>query len=446
MSPKRVYSVSLSLAFAVLAAMTGCSGNGGTPVAGIIAHAEPVPSVSPSATAIATATGMATASATATASTGPSASASPVPSAKATASPSAAASATPVPTPVASPTPVATATPTPVPTATPTAIANCATPLPAGNLFYVVTNNAATIDLGVGGFSGTSTQGFGIVQNMGASGTGLHDPSAVALNPANGNVYITTFATGGVAASVEEYPPNFGCTGPLAVLTGSNTVFGNSSGIAVDSAGYVYVADEIARTISLYAPLALGQNNVAPVSTLTLPAQAPNPPGADEVSIAIDAAGLIYVTSEYENEILVYPARIGSSLASTPVATIAGSATRLNNIVGVALDPSGRIYTATTNSPGLTNTPSILVFNASPIGTLNEAPVAQIVGSQTTLKYPDGIALDRSGVIYIVDAGITGVLEFPANPNGTFNEAPMGSVTGTIGSATLYEPYAIAAH
>ena len=418
------------LVFAAVSIVTGCSTNNGAPVAGIVAHATPAPTLSASASPGAP-----------TPPPGASNSASPTAIATATASASPTAAASASASPLGTPT-----TPPPSPSAAPSAVANCATPVPSGNLFYVVTNNAATIDVGAGDFSGTSTQGFGIVQNAGPSGAGLGDPSAVALDPANGYVYISTFNVAPTGSSVEVYLPNFGCTGPVAVLSGSNTVFGNSSGIAVDSAGYVYVADEIARTISLYAPLLPGANNAAPVATLTLPAQAPNPPGADAVSVALDSSGKIYVTSEYENDILVYPARVGTSLSSTPVATIAGGNTRLNNIIGVAFDSSNNIYTMTSNSPGLSNTPSILVFAANPSGTLNEAPVAQIVGAATGLTYPVGIALDRSNVIYVADAGVRGILEFAANPSGTFSEAPTGRLTTTIGSAALYAPYGIAAH
>jgi sugar lactone lactonase YvrE len=147
------------------------------------------------------------------------------------------------------------------------------------------------------------------------------------------------------------------------------------------------------------------------------------------IGIALDASGRIYIANGADNSILVYPARSGSSLAATPSATIAGSMTTLNDVNDVAVDASGKIYAVDQNTPM-----AVKVFAANPSGLTNEAPIAQITGSQTQIvESPNSVAVDHLGIIYVGSAdqnGYSAILEFPATPSGTLNEAPMGMLRG----------------
>jgi hypothetical protein len=83
---------------------------------------------------------------------------------------------------------------------------------------------------------------------------------------------------------------------------------------------------------------------------------------------------------------------------------------------------------------------SIFVYAANPSGTLNEAPLATISGSNTGLNQPQGIAVDAGGRIYVANdisnGGGAGILSaggyitvYAANPSGTLNEAPLATIT-----------------
>jgi hypothetical protein len=102
---------------------------------------------------------------------------------------------------------------------------------------------------------------------------------------------------------------------------------------------------------------------------------------------------------------------------------------------------SGAIYV--TNS--VTN--KVLVYAASPSGTLNEAPLATIAGSNTGLQSPQGIAIDASGRIYVANdvpnSGLAGgdpgiliaggyITVYAANPHGVLNEAPLAKLTPAV--------------
>ncbi|MBV8594458.1 MAG: hypothetical protein JOZ27_09185 [Caulobacteraceae bacterium] len=110
---------------------------------------------------------------------------------------------------------------------------------------------------------------------------------------------------------------------------------------------------------------------------------------------------------------------------------IAGSNTGLSTPYGIALDRSGRIYVA--NIGG-----SVTVFAAGATG--NAAPAQTITGSNTGLDLPTGIALDAAGRIYVASshypdvAGRVTVFASAADGNVSPVQTIEGKSTGLEGS------------
>lgn len=276
-----------------------------------------------------------------------------------------------------------------------------------------------------------------------AGSSQLHYPRAVAVDSSQ-NIYVANEGSiGGMLDSVTVYPPNIpmtspGTTGPSEVLQGSNTQLQGPTGIAVDSAGYIYTAGISSGTlnyvINMYAPLAAGTNNAAPVATIPLGMNVFVP------GLALDASGRIYISNYNQNSVTLYPARVGTTLSSTPLATIVGAATLMNSPSGVAIDSSGKIYVS--NEFGGTPGGFINVYAANPSGGVNAAPLAQVFSA--TLGRISSVAVDTSGEIYVADPDIPAVDEFAANPSGAVTEAPVGTISGTVCGLQL--PEGVAAH
>ncbi len=286
----------------------------------------------------------------------------------------------------------------------------------------------------MGDFSGSPANVF-------ATGSSyLNQPQGIALDSA-GNLYVANAAG---SPSVQVYPPNIGCAGPSTVLTGPNTLLQRPTDVALDPSGYLYVTNGPANLL-LYAPLYNGTLNAAPLANVALPIARGSGSQSNQPALALDAAGRIYVTSELDNEVLVLPARSGNTLSGTPVATLAGPATLLDAPRGIALDPSGKIYVS--NGSGPSGAGSVTVYAAQPSGTTASAPIAQIAGPNTRIVSPYGVATDRLGEIYVADAQ-NGLLEFAPNPSGVLNEAPAGAIPiGPLagGRYVLYRPLGVAA-
>jgi sugar lactone lactonase YvrE len=240
----------------------------------------------------------------------------------------------------------------------------------------------------------------------------------------SGNIYVTDLG----ANSVDIFAA--GATGnvaPTKTISGTNTGLCRPSGIALDSTGKIYVSNQYSEeetctgyTITVYAAGATG--NATPIQTIS----GANT-GLDEPNgLALDSNNNIYVANEDSSTVTVYAATATGNVA--PTTTIGGAATGIEYPHAVALDTAGNIYV--TNP----DTPSVTVYAAGATG--NATPKATISGTSTGLVHPNGIAVDTTGKIYVVDisADIDGnygaVFVYAAGANG--NVAPTATIGGPL--------------
>jgi sugar lactone lactonase YvrE len=264
--------------------------------------------------------------------------------------------------------------------------------------------------------------------------TGLGQPATLAVDSL-GRIYTTNSQT---VTSITVYAPNPAGTvneRPIATITGTNTMLKDPAGIAVDASGKIYVTNTplggtFAQddSVTIYAANPNGTMNAAPIGTIAGASTGLHGPSG----IAVDASGNIYVAnslnglSALDNSITVYPANPSGLVTESPAATITGTATGLDRPQGVAVDATGKIYVAN----GLSS--SITVYAPNPSGTIDEAPLATIAGPNTGLSGPDGIALDASGNIYVTnDVNANTITVYAANPAGTLDEAPLATIAGS---------------
>jgi sugar lactone lactonase YvrE len=301
------------------------------------------------------------------------------------------ATATPTPTEIA--TPSATPTEVAIPTAVPTQV--------AGSSIYVT--NASRDSL-----TAYPTDGSGNIApfvNISGANPMLAAPAGVAID-SRGYLYVTNniggYADGGF---ITVYPPGSDRnTIPIQIISGSNTNLVDPAGIAVDSAGNIYVADVTAYAGSNYYGAvniyAAGSNgNVAPIAAIF---------GIDVRSatgVALDKTGNIFVLANNDqgfsanDEPGIAEYAPGSNGLAVPTHLIAGKLTGLSNpdAKSIALDPvTGDIYVV----DSLTN--EVLVFAAGSTGDVR--PKATIGGANTLLLQPYGIAVDAGGTIYVANS------------------------------------------
>ncbi len=271
--------------------------------------------------------------------------------------------------------------------------------------------------------------------------TGLIYPEGIALDSSS-NIYVADSG----AADVFVYPAGSnGDTATLATISGSNTGLRDPQGIALDSSANIYVVD-LLGSLFVYSPLgsSTGLLNEVPTATISGGNTGLNAP----VGIALDSSRNIYVSDSGAASVFVYPP-LGHStgpLNEAPTATISGSNTGLRDPQGIALDSSRNIYVVDCGECNGNGTgTSVFVYPplGSSTGSLNEAPTATISGRNTSLLYPIGIALDSSGDIYVVDL-FGSVFVYPplGSSTGVLDEFPSADISGP--QTELGEPLFIA--
>ncbi len=284
--------------------------------------------------------------------------------------------------------------------------------------------------------------GNGDIAPLAPAPSGLSEPQFLAFDK-NGNIYVTNSCTAAITIYAKG---SNGDTPPIATIGGSNTGLSYPTGIALDSSGKIYVADDgLDRdgpgSVFVYAALGSSTGLLNEIPTATIGGS--NTGLQRPAGIALDSSGKIYVADDGldgdgPGSVFVYPALGGSTglLNETPTATISGSTTGLTYPEGIALDSSSKIYVADEDAA------SVFVYPAlgSSIGLLDETPTATISGSDTGLSSPFGIALDSSGNIYVADFFTASVNIFPAGSNA--DAAPIATISGS--NTGLQRPAGIA--
>ncbi|MBF9224358.1 NHL repeat-containing protein [Hymenobacter ruricola] len=190
-----------------------------------------------------------------------------------------------------------------------------------------------------------------------ADGTGsaarFHNPAGIAVDAAGtvyvadeGNHAIRKISPAGVVSTLAGQAFSRGSQDS----TGVNAQFDHPTGLAVDAAGTVYVADQNNRTI----------RRISPAGKVTLLAGQVGRSGSKDTvnlysrfnfpsAIAVDAVGALYVADRFNHTIRVISAAgqvstlAGAALGSG-TANGVGTTARFNCPMGVAVDAAGAVY------------------------------------------------------------------------------------------------------
>ena len=292
-----------------------------------------------------------------------------------------------------------------------------------------VNNNEATVST----LAGSGAQGS-------ADGTGstasFAFPRGIAVDSA-GNVYVGDHLN----TKIRKVTP----AGDVTTLAGSGTLgsddgtgsaasFYHPSGVAVDSAGNVYVADTYNNKIRKITP-------AGEVTTLAGSGAVGSDDGTGSAAtfdrpfgVALDSAGNVYVGDTYNNKIRkITPAGEVTTLAGSGAYggnDGAGSVANFANPYGVAVDSAGNVYVAD--------------FGNSKIRKITPAgDVSTLAGS---FNRPNGVAVDIAGNVYVADLFNHMIRKItPAGEVTTLagSGAP-GSADGIGSTATFYFPYDVA--
>ena len=338
----------------------------------------------------------------------------------------------------------------------------------AGSIYIADTGNGRIRKVGLSGIIGT-VAGNG---KSGFSGDGgpatsasLDGPSGVAVDAA-GNLYIadSTSSYSGGNNRIRKVSPS----GIISTVAGNGTAgfsgdgglatnasLNVPSGIAVDAADNLYIADARNNRVRRVAPSGIistvagggsgfpGGNGPATSASLSWPS-----------SVAVDAAGNLYITDQGNGRIRkVSPSGMISTAAGSGQGGFTGDGgpatlASLWRPTGVAVDAAGSLYIADQLNNRIRKvSPSGIISTLAGNGgskSLGDGGPA----TSAVLKSPQGVAADAAGNLYIADSANNRARK--VDPSGTITTVAGNGVGGFSGdggpatAASLYGPAGVA--
>jgi Tol biopolymer transport system component len=326
-----------------------------------------------------------------------------------------------------------------------------------GNVYVGDTNNHSIRKMTAAGVVATLAGAAGIagVEDGAGAAARFNSPGGVAVDAA-GTVYVAdTFnhtvrriTSGGLTTTFAGSPGNFG----TADGTGPAARFHHLSGVAVDGAGTVYVTDTSNHTIRKITPAGV---------VTTLAGSPGSPGSADGTGsaarfnfpsgVAVDGAGIVYVADSSNHSIRrITPAGAVTTLAgladASGTADGTGTAARFFAPDGIAVDASGTLYVADTRNHTIRRVTAAGVVTTL-AGGAGIAGSADGTGTGARFRSPRGLGVDTLGNLFVADSDnstIRRVSTFASVTTVAGLAGNLGTADGTGTAARLNRPAGIA--
>ena len=328
----------------------------------------------------------------------------------------------------------------------------------AGNAYVTGLNQVTKITPAgtISNFAGNGNGSAGFSDGQGSVAQ-FSNPQGIAIDAA-GNLYVADYSNNAIrkitpAGLVTTLAGN-GSAGK-ANGPGASATFNLPVGIAVDSYGYVYVADLNNGLIRKISPTGIVTTLAGNGATNGVGSQVSADGTGTAASftapygVTVDAVGNVYV-AEQRGTFFAY-AYVRKINPAGVVTTVAGAVANLSDMASIAVDPLGNIYVGE-NSDGF-------LHKIDPLGNVTliagnaTGNQANGVGAATSLNSPTGLAFDAAGNLYVADhndfvrkIALYGYTINSLLPAGLAFDATTGTISGTPTVSSAAANYTITAY
>ena len=277
----------------------------------------------------------------------------------------------------------------------------------------------------------------------------FNSPSNVAVD-AYGNVYVADRSNNKIRkVSPQGVVSTLAGSGTSGSSDGTGTAasFNNPLGVAVDAIGNVYVADFGNNKIRMVSPTGVVSTLAGSGSSGSVDGTGTLASFSSPTGVVVDAASNVYV-ADYGSQKIRKITSLGvvSTLAGSGAVgstDSVGTAASFNYPKGIAVDAAGNVYVADYNNHK--------IRKVSPLGVVSTLAGSGIVGSingvgtAASFNYPNGISVDATGNVYVAEANNN--LIRIISPLGVVStlagSGSSGALDGTVSSASFYSPMGV---
>jgi len=323
-----------------------------------------------------------------------------------------------------------------------------------GNLYIGDEYNFAVRKISPSGDVTTLAGDVGVSGVVDATGSAARFGAILGLAvDSTGNVYVADESTGvrkitpaGAVTTLAGQANTYS----FANGTGNQAKFNNPTGITIDSSGNLYVSDAGNNVIRKVTPAGVvttfagtvGTSGHADGTATTATFVKPGP-------ITIDSAGNLYVADNFIGIRKITPAGVVTTLAGSVTTSgyldATGTAARFAAVTGLSVDPSGNIYAADIGSSTVRKITAVGVVTTIS-GTANTSAYIDGIASSALFIGPSGVFYDSAGNLFITDASANTVRKLSGgNVVSTIAGNPAWTslqVDGTGTQARFNAPYA----
>jgi sugar lactone lactonase YvrE len=236
-----------------------------------------------------------------------------------------------------------------------------------------------------------------------------------------GDMYIGNyFGTASNPSNVIKVAAVSGTATQVNVGSPGGTALAGVTGIAVDGAGNLFIADHTRSRIVVFTP-----GGVASVFTINGGVALSTP-----TELAFDGAGNLYISDYGHGRIVVVSTLVVAGSTSSGNGRILGTGIYTfppSAVTGVAVAPNGTVYIA----GGTSNTGHVIQVTAAGVA-------SQLTATGITFSSPGGVAVDGMGSLYVVDQGLSRVVRITAA-----GVASVVSISGLPSPTTLSAPFGV---
>jgi hypothetical protein len=265
----------------------------------------------------------------------------------------------------------------------------------------------------------TSNGNIAPVGTINGSSTQLSSPQHLFLDTANDRLYVANQGGSSVLIFDGASTAN-GNIAPTRVISGASTKLSAPIDVALDATNnLLYVAD--GTSILVFASASSVNGNTPPVRNINS--------GVSIGGILVDATNnQLYFTDPGDNIVDRLDGASSQDVVTVVGGEISGANTGLSQPRGLALDASNRLLVSNSASPA-----SITVYPNAGSNSGNITPTVTISGSNTLLRAPGQIALNRNvgnGELFVLDPLDASVLVFTNAATTGGNVAPARNING----------------